>query len=261
MALMSQVSRLMGLHRSLSSVELFRRADRYRREGQLRKAAELVEQGLSLEPNSIVGRLLAAYLKVARRRMSLAKADFERVLAREADNPRALLGLARIALEEGDVATCTELLKKALQRYPDFPEASALLEATTAPPPPPAAEVSAEAPPFRPDRLRAPADSRDLVLLHVDGPVIHSHAALGSVDLLAGHLTRLTRLGSAALARSGLGPLRRVIVDGASETMFIRTNGSFLLALTHGPGSDLRAGLLEMNTLWGAALEELGQNG
>ena len=34
----------------------------------------------------------------------------------------------RLALEEDDITTCRSLLRRALARYPDFPEARALLE-------------------------------------------------------------------------------------------------------------------------------------
>ncbi|HEY3065126.1 MAG TPA: tetratricopeptide repeat protein [Methylomirabilota bacterium] len=253
---MALLGKLIGLNRSLTSVELFRRADQNRREGRVERATEFVRQGLALEPNSLLGRLLAAYLYVAGRKMAAAKAEFERVLAREADHPRALLGLARIAFEEGDAARCTELLARALERYPDFPEATALMEATTAHALTPAPSVEART--FRQDRLRPPAGTRDLLLLQNDGTVLWSHPEQQARDELAAHLLRLARIASSTLARSGYGPLRRAILDGAGETTFIRANDTLLLSLTHPPGADTRNGLLEMNTLWAASLQELG---
>jgi tetratricopeptide (TPR) repeat protein len=255
---MALFGKLIGLNRSVSSVELFRKADQNRREGHVERAAQFVQQGLALEPNSLVGRLLAAYLYVANRKMAAAKAEFERVLARESDHPRALLGLARIAFEEGDAARCTELLRRALERYPDFPEAQALLEATTAHALTPPRDHEHEPRSFRHDRLRPPTGTKDLLLLQTDGTLLWAHEEQPARDQLAAHLTRVVRLASATLARSGYGALRRAIVDGAGETTFIRANDMLLLSFTHPPGADSRAGLLEMNTLWAASLQELG---
>src|SRR5687767_4891848 len=144
--------------RALTLVEAFRRADQFRREGRLPEAMKMVTHGLRLDPDNITGHLLAAYLHAAGRAMPLAQAEFHWVLARDPNHARALLGLARIALEEGDPASCRDLLGRALRFYPEFPEAQALLDAVAAPraPEPPAAVAV--------DRLRLPGHGRSLVV-------------------------------------------------------------------------------------------------
>ena len=121
--------------------------------------------GLALDPNSVTGHLLAAYLHVAQRTIEPAKREFRWVLGRDASHPRALLGLARIALEEGDLVGCRECLSSALRAYPDFPEASAVLDALAAPP---TSATPTTAPP-RLERLRLPGAARALVLVDAQG--------------------------------------------------------------------------------------------
>src|SRR5687767_8659647 len=154
--------------RALTLVEAFRRADQFRREGRLPEAMSMVEYGLRLDPDNVTGHLLAAYLHAAGRAMAPAKTEFQWVLARDPNHARALLGLARIALEEGEPATCRELLGRALRFYPQFPEAQALLDAVAAPRPaaPPAAVSVAV------DRLRVPEHGRSLVVARHDGVLV-----------------------------------------------------------------------------------------
>src|SRR6185503_5599906 len=114
--------------RPSTSVQMFRRAQHLRDEARYKRAALVVEDALLQDPTSVVGHLLAASLHMVLRETGQARASFERVLALEPTQPRALLGLARIAIEEGDAATCRQMLTRALARYPDFPEARALLE-------------------------------------------------------------------------------------------------------------------------------------
>jgi len=111
-----------------TSVQMFRRAQHLRDEARYKRAVLVVEDALLQDPRNVVGHLLAASLHMVLRETGQARASFERVLALEPTQPRALLGLARVALEEGDAAACLELLTGALTRYPDFPEARALLE-------------------------------------------------------------------------------------------------------------------------------------
>src|SRR6266511_5557134 len=111
-----------------NAATLFRRADLYRQEGRFEEAAELVAQGLHLAPNNGVGHLLSAYLHLAFRQIGPAKSEFQSVLSLDPYHPRALLGLAKISLEERDLAACRPFLDKALLYYPDFPEARALQE-------------------------------------------------------------------------------------------------------------------------------------
>ena len=89
--------------------------------GASEDAAELVADALIREPASVVGHLLAGSLHMALRESGQARTSFERVLALEPTQPRALLGLARLALEDGEAKTCRDLLSRALARYPDFP--------------------------------------------------------------------------------------------------------------------------------------------
>ena len=65
-----------------NAATLFRRADLYRQEGRFEEAAELVAQGLRLQPNNGVGHLLSAYLHLAFRQIGPAKAEFQTVLGK-----------------------------------------------------------------------------------------------------------------------------------------------------------------------------------
>jgi tetratricopeptide (TPR) repeat protein len=121
-------SGITGLVKPRSASSLFRLADQYRHEGRYEDAAELITEGLRVSPNIAVGHLLDAYLHVVFREMPAAKASFRRVLALDPYHPRALFGLARIALEEGDIEGCRPFLDRAIQYFPDFPEAKALQE-------------------------------------------------------------------------------------------------------------------------------------
>ena len=101
------------------TVRILRQASRYRDEGRFEEAADLVETGLRLDPDNLVGLLLAGSLHTVFREMHLAKTAFARVLSIDRAHPRALLGLARIALEEAKPGTCTELLQRVIAADPD----------------------------------------------------------------------------------------------------------------------------------------------
>jgi tetratricopeptide (TPR) repeat protein len=234
--------------REPTPAELFGHADRLRRAGRYAEAAELVLQGLSLEPNSVTGHLLAAYLHVARRTIEPAKEEFRWVLARDASHPRALLGLARLALEEGDVDGCRESLVRALRAYPDFPEAQALLDglATRRP-------TSAPARP-RLDRLRLPAAAHAAFVLGGDGALLAARP--DSTGAAGERLARAAGLAAATLQRAGLGPLRRGIVVDADEAHFLRVDVTLTLALTLPRTTHVTQGLLEVNRLWAAVQHE-----
>ena len=140
-----------GRRRRPTSAQMFRQAQRLRDDGRFEDAAELVADALIREPGSVVGHLLAGSLHMTLRETGQARTSFERVLALEPTQPRALLGLARIALEDGETLACRDLLSRALARYPDFPEARALLDvarglSTGAEPKRPAPPVTAAAP-------------------------------------------------------------------------------------------------------------------
>ena len=195
-AVLERLLRPGGRRRSPS--DFFAHADRLRREGRYPEAATLVASGLALDPNSVTGHLLAAYLHVAQRTIEPAKREFRWVLGRDPSHPRALLGLARIALEEGDLVGCRECLGSALRAYPDFPEASAVLDALAAPP---TSATPTTAPP-RLERLRLPGAARALVLVDAQGRAL---VELPAAEDGGPRLPRIAGLASAALKRAGFG--------------------------------------------------------
>jgi tetratricopeptide (TPR) repeat protein len=233
-----------------TAAELFGQADRLRRAGRYADAAQLVARGLSVDPASITGHLLAAYLHVARRTAEPAKAEFRWVLAREASHPRALLGLARLALEEGDVDAGREALVRALRAYPEFPEAQALLDslATHRPAPAPAT-------PPRLDRLRLPASARALLVCDQAGTVMAARPA--DAPERGQRIARAVALAATVLRRAGLGPLRRAIIEEAADACFLRADAVLTLALVLPRTTHITQGLLEVNRLWAAAQHEL----
>lgn len=235
--------------REPTAAELFGHADRLRRAGRYAEAAELVSRGLDQDPASVTGHLLAAYLHVARRTMEPAKQEFRWVLARDASHPRALLGLARIALEEGDIDGGREALARALRAYPDFPEAQALLEGL--------ATRRTARPPGRPrlDRLRLPAAARALLILAGDGSVLAARPEDASEQGL--RLARTVSLAAATMKRAGLGPLRRGIVVDDDAVHILRADVTLTLAVMLPHSTRITQGLLEVNRLWAAAQHEL----
>ena len=237
---------------------LFRRANLYRQEGRFEEAAELVSQGLRLAPSNGVGHLLSAYLHLAFRQIGPAKSEFQSVLNLDPYHPRALLGLAKIALEERDLATCRPFLDKALQYYPDFPEARALQEMVASwslIPEPQGQRPVYEGPPIQ---LEKPSGGREFVLTQADGTLVFSQQDDKDAEDLAGHVTQVYRIASATLQRAGLGALRRGIVQAATETTFFRSNDKLILALSFPQDVKVGFGLLETDKLWINSLRELG---
>jgi tetratricopeptide (TPR) repeat protein len=242
-------SGLTGLVRPRSAASLFRLADQYRHEGRYEEAAELIAEGLRSAPNIAVGHLLDAYLHVVFREMPAAKASFRRVLSLDPYHPRALFGLARIALEEGDIEGCRPFLDRAIQYFPDFPEAKALQEMVatwTAP----AAGASTATGTISTERLRLPAGAHDLVLTHADGTLVFAQGAEERQKHLGLHMTQVYRIASATLARAGLGALRRGVVEGASEMTFLRSDGSVILGVALPHEVEAGAGLVQVGRLW-----------
>jgi tetratricopeptide (TPR) repeat protein len=243
---------LRGLWRSRgarpTSAGLFGQADRLRREGHYAEAAQLVAHGLMIDSASLTGHLLAAYLHAAQRTIEPAKEEFRWVLARDPVHPRALLGLARIELEAGDLDACRQTLARALRAYPDFPEAQALLEGLTSPTP-------AAPPALRLDRLRMPETAHALFAVGADGILIDARPATATEP--GRRLARAVGLAAAALGRGGFGRLRRGMVEDEDERHFVRADATLTLALTLPRATNLTQGLLEVNRLWAAAQHEL----
>jgi tetratricopeptide (TPR) repeat protein len=244
---LSRLWRPVPPRRPPTAADFFWQADRLRRAGHYTDAAQLVKRGLRLDPTSITGHLLAAYLHAARRTVEPARHEFQWVLVRDPSHPRALLGLARLALETGDLDGGRETLHRALRAFPDFPEARALLDALETPAP--------AAAPARLDRLRMPGAALGLLALGGDGTVLA--ASPDDVADVAGALCRTVSLAAAALRRAGLGTLRRGVVDSGAASHFFRSDGGLILAVWLPRGTSNTQGLLEVNRLWAAAQHEL----
>jgi len=240
-------SGITGLVKPRSASSLFRLADQYRHEGRYEDASELITEGLRVSPNIAVGHLLDAYLHVVFREMAAAKASFRRVLSLDPYHPRALFGLARIALEEGDIEGCRPFLDRAIQYFPDFPEAKALQEMVstwTAP----AAGASSAIGTISTERL--PPGAHDLVLTHADGTLVFAQGAEERQRHLGLHMTQVYRIASATLARAGLGAMRRGVIEGAAETTFLRSDGGVILGVALAREVEVGAGLVQVGRLW-----------
>jgi tetratricopeptide (TPR) repeat protein len=241
-------------HAPLTVPDALRRAEQRRREGRYAEASALVTRALELDRDNLHAHLLAAYLHVARHATAPAKAEFRWVLGHDANHARALIGLARVALEEGDGRACHDLLRRALRFYPDFPEAAALLDALRArDSPPPAA-----APAPRVDRLRLPGTGRALIVGRADGGLIAAQPVTDEAKDVSEALARALRLAAAALQRCGLGPVHRAIIDDGRDAVFMRTDGDLVVSLALPRATDPPQGLLDVNRLWSATLHELG---
>jgi Tfp pilus assembly protein PilF/predicted regulator of Ras-like GTPase activity (Roadblock/LC7/MglB family) len=247
-----------GRRRQPTSAQMFRQAQRLRDEGRFEHAAELVESALLSDPGSVVGHLLAGSLHMTLRETGQARTSFERVVALEPTQPRALLGLARIAIEEGEPATCRELLSRALARYPDFPEARALLEVARG------LEASADAKRaaapsngIRADRLRLPAESREALFVRRDATLLFAAPRGPRAEAVAASAVKLARIATAMLARAGLGPLRHAVIEGAAETTYLRTDDAALLALAFDSDVKAATAVAHLERVWGSCRSEL----
>ncbi|HET7876806.1 MAG TPA: tetratricopeptide repeat protein [Methylomirabilota bacterium] len=240
---------LTSIIRPPTPAQLFRRADQYRHEGRYEEAAELITQGLRLAPNSGVGHLLAAYLHLVFREIGAAKNAFRRVLHIDPYHPRALFGLARIALEEGNYDECKPFLDRALQYYPDFPEAKALQE-MVASWTQPHAPVRAPATPIQKERLRVPTGGRDLILVQTDGAPIFAQGPGERQRQLAQHMTQVFRIATATLARAGLSSLRRGVVERLGDLTVLRCDAGLVLSVTLPPATEIGAGLVQVGRIW-----------
>jgi tetratricopeptide (TPR) repeat protein len=251
-----------GERRLPKSVQAFRRAQRFRDEGRLEKAAALVARGLVLDSRNIVGHLLAGSIHAMLRDMRKARASFERALALDPAHPRALLGLGRIALEEGDTAASVELLGRALARYPDFPEARALLDvarslpASSAAASPRATEPSG----IVTDRLRVPPECRETLLAQADATVIYAEPRGARTQEVATRVAKLSRLAAAMLDRAGLaGASHHAIIEGAAETTYLATDGELILTLSFGGDVKAATALAHLERVWDSSRTELAR--
>jgi len=253
--------RIRRRRRTASSVELLQRAERYRREGRFEDGAALAREVLGREPKNALALLLRGYLHAALRDSVAARAAFRAVLALDPEHPRAMLALARIAFEDGEVGPAKQLLEKALRIYPDFPEALALLDATRAVAGEPMlAEDSAASGTLmaRLGQIPRPEGTRECLLFTTDGGLLLAHPATVTRAALAVHLARVATLGSATLARAGLGPLRRASVSANPGTTFIAVEGRHVLALTLPPETTVAAGQTQTAELWKQLAAEVG---
>ena len=250
--------RISGRRRRPTSAQMFRRAQHLRDTGRFEAAAELVEEALLRDPRSVVGHLLAAALHMVLRETGEARTSFERVLALEPTQPRALLGLARIAIEEGDAATCRQMLTRALARYPDFPEARALLEvARGLTPAPDSTRAASTNGAVAAARVRLPAESREALFMRADATVIFAEPRGPRTDAVAARAAKLARVATAMLGRAGLGPLRHAIIEGAAETTYLRGDDAALLTLAFDHDVKSAIALEHLEQVWGRCRLEL----
>jgi len=246
-----------GARRPETTMAMFRQAGRHRDAGRFEEAVALVERGLKLDADNIVGHLLAGSLHAVFREMDQAKAEFERVLTLDTVQPRALLGLARIAMEQDDNDRSADLLRRALGRYPDFPEASALLAVVTAVAPARPSRPSSPAPVVQPDRLRVPSESRETVIARTDATLVFAQPRGPRSGELAARTAHLQRLAAALVERAGLGALHHAIIEGAAETTYLRTDGDAMLSLTFGRDIETAAALTHLERVWTNCRAEL----
>jgi tetratricopeptide (TPR) repeat protein len=230
--------------------ELFRRADRLRHEGRIAEAADLVEEGLRRAPNSAAGHLLAGYLYLTGREVEPARAAFQSVLALDPVHPRALLGLARIAIEEGDPAAARPYLERALQYHADFPEARALEDMLASWTAEPADAASAGTRDAAAAGIHLPAGGRDPILARLDGAVVFARCDEGREAALAQHVIQVARIATATLTRAGLGALRRGVIEGADESTYLQTGVGLVLAVSLPASTAVGDGLAELERLW-----------
>jgi tetratricopeptide (TPR) repeat protein len=223
---------------------LFRRADRYRNQGRYDEASQLVSMGLRLAPHSSVGHLISGYVHMAGRRMDQARSEFQRVLAVDPYHPRALLGLARIAIEDQDLEGAKALLDRALLYYADFPEAQALREMLEGWPPAQADVPDAPTVAFR-GQVSTSGREHDVIAVRTDGSLMLTGADEERGRQLAQHAMQVYRTASATLARAGLGALRSAAIDTGSAMTFLLKDADILFSATMDGAIEVGAGLAQ----------------
>lgn len=231
---------------SPSAAELFRRADQLRNQGRSDEAGALVDQGLRRSPQSVAGHLLAGYLHLTSGRLEPARRAFDTVLALDPDHPRALLGLARVALEEGRPGAARPYVDRALQYHADFAEAKALSEALAGQP-----AGQAEVRPFGLASQEGPrqGSARDRFVVPLDGRGVSSPGQAGPQTALDWHLLRIARVATATLGRAGLGPLRKGVIESAHGATFLQSDGTVLVAVTLPAGTPTSEGFSQLGRL------------
>ena len=91
--------------------------------------------------------------------------------------------------------------------------------------------------------------ARDLALTRADGSVVQARVDDARAQALAHHLAQVHRMVSATLARAGLGPLRRGVVDtGGEMTLFVSDAGLILSASVDGDVG-IAPGLIQIGAL------------
>ena len=251
-ALLERVLSIFVKSRSPSAADLFWRGDRLRHEGRYREAIRLVEEGLRRMPTSATGYLLAGYLHLAVREVQPAREAFRSVLALDPNHPRALLGLARIAIERGDPDAARGALERALLYHPDFPEAQVLEKGLAARTAVQGAFAGAQTRPLRAGAIRLSREGRDPILARLDGTVIFAQCDEGREPVLAQHVIQVVRIASETLARAGLGALRRGVIEGAQASTYLQTDVGLVLALTLPSGTSVADGWSAVARLWAA---------
>ena len=249
-----------GKRRRPTSAHMFRKAQRLRDEGRLQDANELVEAALRRDPGNVVGHLLAGSLSMALRETGQARTSFERVLALDPTQPRALLGLARLALEEGETATCRDLLTRALTRYPDFPEARALLEIArglTVDVNSKRAATTTTNGAVRSERLQLPAECREAMFVQSDASLVFAEPRGPRSEAAAAAAVKLARVATAMLERAGFGPLRHAVIEGAAETTYVRADDTALLTLAFDYDVKAETAVAHLERVWGSCRSEL----
>ena len=253
MGLATLVDRVLGWlsgARAPSVAEQFRRADLARREGRSAEARRLVDQGLKRAPNSAAGHLLSGYLHVDAGHVDLAQRAFLEVLALDPVHPRALLGLAKIAIDQGDPESARPYLNRAIEYHEDFAEARALeaaLMREAAPDGPAGSTPGATRPPATDGRPWSAA--RDRIVARIDGAMLYAEGEAARAPALAEHLSRVARAGAATLARAGLGPLRRGVVESAQASTYLSIDADLVTSVALPAGRSAAEGWREVERL------------
>ncbi len=98
------------------------------------EAVPYLEQAADLAGDNHTPRLQLAEVLYELGRLDDAESQYRRVLDRDADNPRAHLGLSRIARDRGDLATARDHLARAAARAPQLRATRELLAQTKSSP-------------------------------------------------------------------------------------------------------------------------------